>query len=71
MPKTADRNTKLAYAILDYIARCNERDVDITTKRTVTAIAKIIDGFDGRETVELKYTHNHSGYLRGVKGPQK
>ena len=67
MPKTADRNTKLAYKILDYIARCEERDVDLTSKRTVTAVAKIIEEFDGRETVDLKYIHPHNGYLRGVR----
>ena len=68
MPKTAVRSVKLAYAILDYIARCEERDVDITTKRTVNAVAKIIEEFDGRETVELKYIHPHVGFLRGIKG---
>ena len=67
MPKTADRNTKLSYKILDYIARCEERDVDLTSKRTVTAVAKIIEEFDGRGTVELKYTHPHIGFLRGVR----
>jgi len=64
--KTADRNTKLAYKIIDYVARCEEREVDLTSKRVINAIAKIIDEFDGRETVELKYTSHHSGYLRGI-----
>ena len=68
MPKTADRNTKLAYKILDYIARCGEREVDLTSKRTVSSVAKIIEEFDGRETVELKHIRHHSGYLRGIKG---
>lgn len=67
MPKTADKNVKLAYAILDYIARCEERDVDLTSKRTVNSVAKIIEEFDGRETVELKYIHPHVGFLRGVR----
>ena len=67
MPKTVDRNTKLAYAILDYVAGCGERDVDLTTKRTVNAVAKIIEEFDGRETVELEYIHPHAGYLRGIR----
>jgi len=67
MPKTADRNTKLSYKILDYIAHCEEKDIDLTSKKVVTAVAKIIEEFDGRETVELKYTNTHSGYLRGVR----
>ena len=71
MPNTADKNAKLSYKILDYIARCEEREVDLTSKRVVNAVAKIIDEFDGRETVELKYTHLHSGYLRGITSPQK
>jgi len=68
MLKTADRNTKLAYKIIDYIVRCNEREIVLTDKIVVNAIARIIEEFDGRETVELKYTNIHSGFLRGVKG---
>lgn len=67
MPKTADRDTKLAYKILNYIARCEEHDVDLTSKRTVSSVAKIIEEFDGRETVELKCIHPHVGFLRGVR----
>jgi len=66
MLKTADRNTKLAYKIIDYIVRCNEREIVLTDKIVVNAIARIIEEFDGRETVELKYTNIHSGFLRGV-----
>ena len=68
MLKTADRNTKLSYKILDYIVHCDEKEIDLTSKRVVNAVAKIIDEFDGRETVELKHTTRHSGFLRGVKG---
>jgi len=71
MQKTADRNTKLAYKIIDYVVRCDEREVDLTSKRVINAIAKIIDEFDGRETVELEYTHPHAGYLRGIKSSPK
>ena len=69
MPKTADRDTKLAYKILDYVAHCEEKDIDMTNKRMVNAVAKLIREFDGRETIELKHIFPHSGYLRGVKGP--
>ena len=67
MPKTADRNTKLAYAMLDYVAHCEDKDIDMTSKRTGNAVAKLIREFDGRETVELKYIHPHAGFLRGVR----
>lgn len=68
MPKAADRDTKLAYVILDYIAHCTDKDIDMTSKRTVNSVAKIIREFDGRATVELKHLHPHSGFLRGIKG---
>ena len=71
MPNTADKNVKLAYKILDYIARCEKREVDLTSKRVVNAVAKIIDEFDGRETVELKHMSQNSGHLRGITSPQK
>lgn len=67
MPRTTNKNVKLAYAILDYVAHCEDKDIDMTSKRTITAVAKIIREFDGRETVELKYIHPHVGFLRGIK----
>jgi len=67
MTEVANRNIKLAYKILDHIAHCEENGIDLTTKKVVTAVAKIIEGFDGRETMELKHTTIHSGYLRGVR----
>ena len=35
--------------------------------KDVKAIAKIIEEFDGRETVDLYHTNGHKGYLRGIR----
>ena len=71
MPNTTDKAVKLAYIILDYVAHCGEKDIDMTNKRTVNAVAKLIREFDGRSTVELSYLHPHAGYLRGIRSLSK
>ena len=49
---------------MDYI---NGEGGEFTDIKHVKKIAKIIEDFDGRETVELRYSHPHSGYLRGIQ----
>jgi len=64
-----NKNTRLAYKILDYIngeISENKRWGPFTEIGDVSAISKIIEEFDGREAVSLKFTHPHVGYLRLV-----
>ena len=59
-----DRNTKLAYKILNYI---NGEGKKLTDDRRIADIKVIIEEFDGREAVEFDGYRNHNGYLRGIK----
>jgi len=64
MKDKSSKEIRLSYKILDYI---NGEGGEFTDIKHVKKIAKIIEDFDGRETVELRYSHPHSGYLRGIQ----
>ena len=65
MKDKSSRNIRLAYKVLDYLN--GELDQEpLGDFRHIEAIAKIIDGFDGREAVLLRHSHPHEGYLRLV-----
>ena len=72
MRDKGSKETRLSYKIVDYI---NQRlDAESTGEaifcfeslKDIKAIAKIIEEFDGRETVDLYHIRGHKGYLRGI-----
>ena len=74
MKDKGSKETRLAYKILDYVNEWIIEQAEQPNKacliddiKDVKAIAKIIEEFDGRETVDLYHTNGHKGYLRGIR----
>ena len=63
MGDKSSREIRLAYKILDYVNGKVDGE-GLSDIKDVKKIAKIIEEFDGRETVSLHHIHPHRGYLR-------